>query len=219
MWFNEKRVFVTGTGTEVGKTMVSGKLVEMYQNKGFRTGYYKPVATGSVLKNGIFVCQDAHYIKNRYQLEQTVESMCPLTFTLPAAPMVSAEYENKDIRIGAITDHYKKLCQTYETLVVEGVGGVMVPICENYFVLDLIKELQLSCVVVTRPDLGTLNHTLLTLKALKGFGITVLGLFISHTNPRELDPGESLALPLLSKLGNVPLLHQFNFDMEAAQYE
>ncbi len=210
MWFNEKRVFVTATDTGVGKTFVSTKILEMYLHEGLNPCYFKPVATGAIFVDGKAVSEDVLMVQKKVGLTESAEFMNPVIYKIPASPLVAAQILGEPLPLSKIHSAYQRLCEKYDCFVVEGIGGVLVPLTETYGILDLIKEWNLSTIVVARATLGTINHTALTIRALKDFGIKILGIVISSS---VKDSQESLVKQLsfqtIEKMTKVPILKTF----------
>ena len=165
-----KKLFITATGTNVGKTYASCKILEHLGRQGVKIGAVKPIETGvsSVPADAnklLKICQK--YNPNFRELEPL--DICAYTFALPAAPY-SADSENI-IKIENIKDKIAELDALCDYLIIEGAGGLYVPIKSNYFMIDLIKELECQTVLVTPSHLGCINETLLSLKALDSSGI------------------------------------------------
>lgn len=159
-----ERIFVTGTDTGVGKTLVCAALMSVFDN----AFYWKPIQTGS--EEGT----DTEWIKRVTGLpnERFIpEAYC---FKKPLSPHEAASLENATIDLHSI-----ELPNVSGRLIVEGAGGVMVPINDRYFILDLIKHLGLPALVVSRSTLGTINHSLLTLMALRNAGIDIVGVIMN----------------------------------------
>ncbi|WP_456324587.1 dethiobiotin synthase [Desulfonauticus submarinus] len=157
-----RKVFITGTDTGVGKTLISSLLV-----KKFNAYYFKPIQTGSKEE------RDVNIVKNLTGLNG--EYFLPEVYLLkePLSPHLAAKRENKKIELKKI------FCPQKEPLVVEGAGGVFVPLNENSFMLDLMQKFSLPVLVVARSTLGTINHTLLTLEALRQKKIDILGVILN----------------------------------------
>ena len=183
-----KGIFVTGTDTEVGKTVVACGIARLIQSWGVKVGVMKPVATGD--RN------DAKRLMMAAGLgDDLLTIVNPQFFKLPIAPTVAAEAEGKEIQLEAIYKAYWHLSKTYEVMVVEGIGGVKVPLGESTYVVDLIEALRLPALVIARAGLGTLNHSLLTLDALAEKKVSVAGVLLNggtgktiaeKTNPEAL---------------------------------
>lgn len=177
-------LFVTGTDTSVGKTYVCARLLEFLKAKGIQAGYQKWVATGvkAGLPEDLALCLKAASISPKPEL---VKQQAPYCFSFPASPHLAAEMEDRSVDPEVIAANYKSLAAKYEWLIVEGVGGIMVPLRRNLLLADLLKRLQPTTLVVARSGLGTLNHTLLTLEALRNREIPVLGVVFSDSKDRE----------------------------------
>ena len=158
-----KKIFVTGIGTDVGKTIVSAVITEALQ-----ADYWKPVQAGYA--DGT----DTELVRSLVTNKKTVIHPETYKLKIPASPHAAAAAEGIEIRIKDI-----KAPRTTNTLVIEGAGGLMVPLSEKELVIDLIEYLQASAIVVIRHYQGSINHSLLTLQVLKQRNIPVLGLVIS----------------------------------------
>ncbi len=163
-------IFVTATNTNVGKTYTSLKLLEYYARQGVSIGAYKPIETGVSAAPAdatalLSLCQK----HNPDFREVTIEDICPIQFSLPAAPYVAAGCKAFDL--SPIFEKYVLLKQKCDLLLVEGAGGLMVPIHEKYFMIDLIRDLDAMPLLVTHDRLGCINDTLVNLHLLQKEGI------------------------------------------------
>jgi dethiobiotin synthetase len=167
-----KDIFVTGIGTDIGKTVVAAILTEALQ-----ADYWKPVQSGSV------DLTDSQRVKSLVSNKKTVFHPEAYLLEAPLSPHAAAALEGKNIILENIG-----LPQTANRLVVEGAGGLFVPLNDRHLIVDLIGHLQLPVVVVSANYLGSINHTLLTLEALRSRGIPVAGLiFNGPPNPASED--------------------------------
>jgi dethiobiotin synthetase len=207
MWFHEKRIFVTATDTGVGKTFVSTKILEMYLHQGLNPCYFKPVATGAISVGGKLVSEDVLTVQKKIALRESPEFMNPVCYEIPAAPLVAAQISGKPLPLALIQEAYQRLHEKYDCFVVEGIGGVLVPLTETIMVLDLIKAWGLPTLVVARATLGTINHTALTIQALRDFGVKILGIVISCST--QENPVERHSFPVIEKITQVPILKIF----------
>ena len=198
-------IFVTATDTEVGKTFVSGLLLRSLLRHGTRTGYFKPLASGCPVKNGALVSEDLLFIESFTGLKMEPGLHCPVRYQKPLAPLSAARLEGRPVNLEKIWEAYDRLKRRYSFLVVEGVGGGMVPLKENYLVLDLMVDCRLPALIVCRPALGTINHTLLTLEALKNRGVPILG-FLTNGFRNETDEAALTSPGLISHFSQVPYL-------------
>jgi len=177
-------IFVTGTDTSVGKTYVCARFLEFLKSKNIQAGYQKWVATGvdAGLPEDVNLCLDAAGISTGSEL---IDQQAPYRFRFPASPHLAAEMEDRVVEPGVIIENYQKLAASYKWLVVEGVGGIMVPLHRDLLLVDLLAQLRPRTLVVSRSGLGTLNHTLLTLEALRKREIPVLGIVFSDPETQE----------------------------------
>ena len=160
-----RNIFVTGIGTGVGKTVVSAVLVEA-----LKADYWKPVQTGMEFGT------DSERVTKLISNEQSVFHPERYCFKAPIAPHASAKEENTSIDFESIN-----LPQTNNTLIIEGAGGLMVPLNEKYFMIDLITRFNVEAVLVVQNYLGSINHTLLSIEAMKSRNINILGIVVSGT--------------------------------------
>ncbi len=212
----EKRArgfLVTGTDTGVGKTVVAAGLAGALQRRGLDVGVMKPVSTGAVEIDGRLSSEDANFLAKAVESGDPWDLVSPYCLIPPAAPSVAAEETGIDISIPRILDAFAQLGQRHQLVVVEGVGGLLVPIKGETSVADLAGMLDLPLVVVARPALGTINHTLLTVTHAEALGLNVLGTIISgypgegaslveRTNPKEI--ARLSGRPLLGLLPFLP---------------
>ncbi|MBH0181203.1 MAG: dethiobiotin synthase, partial [Nitrospira sp.] len=156
-------IFITGTDTGVGKTLVAAAVALALKKQGFEVGVMKPIETGvSPSKTGQ---SDAARLRSIIDSEDQFGAVCPYPFTLPVAPLAAAQAERQAINPEVIKKIYRLLSDRYDYMVVEGVGGVLVPITPDSDVMDLMAQLKLPAVIVGRSGLGGINHALLTIEA------------------------------------------------------
>lgn len=227
-------IFITGTDTGVGKTIVSAAIIRALIKRGIKVGAMKPIETGCKktedreqktedrIEN--LIPSDGIFLREMAEMDDNIDLVTPLRFEYPLSPMVASDLEKKPVDLQRVFSAYKKLSKKYEFMVVEGAGGLLVPITKNskqsavssqqskkkylktYFVSDLIKDLQLHIIVVARPTLGTINHTLLTVNQALREGINVRGVIINYHNPSEDSIAEKTNPDVLRELCPVPLL-------------
>ncbi len=169
-------VFVTGTDTGVGKTLVACALVRALRSRGLDVGVMKPVETGVGAAGPL----DARALREAAGVADPLELVCPFALALPAAPTVAAADEGRDVDLEAIERAFATLAARHACMVVEGAGGLLVPVADGASIADLAHTLALPLLVVARASLGTINHTLLTLEAARARGIRVAGVVFSH---------------------------------------
>jgi dethiobiotin synthetase len=174
-------LFVTGTDTDVGKTVVAGAIANHFFRKGFRPGVCKPVATGCAIGREGLMSEDAEFLASVAHSRHTLDLVCPQRFRDPLAPAVAAQREGRRVDWPAIDGALQYMSRDSDAMIVEGAGGVLVPMDEGVFVLDVCRWLGLPVVVVARAGLGTINHTLLTLWEIERRGLPVAGVILSDS--------------------------------------
>ncbi len=206
-----KGFFVTGTDTGVGKTVIAAALIKAIGILGGRAGGMKPIETGCTREGNSLIPSDGMFLKNMARMDETLNQISPCCFENPLAPMAAADMEERTVNLNKIRKAFEELTKTYKSIVVEGVGGLLVPINRNYFVLDLAKELGLPLIVVSRPGLGTINHTLLTVKYALKEGLKVAGVIINHTYQAEGGMAEETNPQMIKQLSPAPLIGVFPY--------
>ncbi len=192
-----KGVFVAGTDTEVGKTFVSAALVAGLRDRGLDVGYNKPVSTDGIEQGGRLVSPDAFWVAQANGLDDPPHSMNPFCLAHALCPLAAARLENVEWDWGQLVFHVRAGLQGHDAFVCEGVGGVLVPLLPGRTALDLMAALGLGVVIAARPGLGTINHTLLTLQAVRERGLDLLGFIFSG---QEEDQDRATAYTLNSQL-------------------
>ncbi len=200
-------LFITGTDTGVGKTEVACGLAGLLKNAGLRVGVMKPIATGD---RG-----DARKLCRAAGVEEPLRLINPQFFKKPLAPMVSARAERRSINLLDVARCYRLLCKKYPTMIVEGIGGVQVPLGPEIYVADLIRTMGLPALLVARAGLGTINHTLLSLQALKVARVSVLGIILNGGSGRSLPERTNAAA--IQEHTPVPVLGHLVFRKEIQQ--
>jgi len=208
------RLFVTATNTSIGKTYTTLRLIELAAQKGLKPGCYKPIETGCdpIPHDGsklLAKCQEFNKSFRNFSVEEIV----PYRFSLPAAPFVA---KNSSIDIGSILQKATELEKSCDILFIEGAGGLMVPIECNYFMIDLIKDLQAPALLVTPSRLGSINDTLLSRMALENRGIDYLWYINLYEDKEKFN---SITAPYYEKcMGEVPTDLTLVFDRYLHRY-
>ncbi|HBA83606.1 MAG TPA: dethiobiotin synthase [Verrucomicrobia bacterium] len=181
-------LFITATDTGVGKTTFSAALLAQARAAGLDAVPMKPVQTGCERRGDRLIAPDLEFCLSAAALAATDEEkelMCPYRFEPACSPHLAAKLAGHPIQLDDIIAARRKLQQRHETLIVEGAGGVLAPIDEENFMIDLMKILNLPVVLVARSGLGTINHTLLTFQALRRARIEIRGIVLSDTHRDE----------------------------------
>ena len=188
----KKILFVSATNTDVGKTYACEKLLTHYAKKGFKVGYFKPFETG-VIDFPLDGTKMLNLVKTlNPSFDVTINDVVPYQFKLPAAPYVAKE--NTIIDLEFLKEKKKYLEQFCDLLIIEGAGGLMVPIEKDLFIIDLIKIFEASTILIAPSKLGCINDTLLSVNALKEKNID-FELFINLY--QDIESFEKVSKPFL----------------------
>lgn len=177
---SETGVFVTGTDTGVGKTFIATLLASSLVKRGVDVGVMKPVETGSTE----IIPSDAKYLINAAETEDPPELVCPLVYRDPLSPMNAAEREGLEVDLDKIRSAYRELTERHKLLLVEGAGGLLVPLNQRYYIIDMVVEMGLPLIIVAHDKLGCINQILLTLNAAKDRNIDVLAIVLNRMDMR-----------------------------------
>jgi dethiobiotin synthetase len=210
-------ILITGTDTGVGKTIVGCGLTAALTAQGKTVGVLKPVETGCSLQNGVLYPEDAARLAAYARTSLPLAQVCPYRVAPPVAPSVAAELADATIDPQHIATVFEGIAKQHDFTIVEGAGGLLVPLIGRYTFADLAQDLNLPLLVVVGSKLGALNHTLLTLRVAKALSLPILGYLLNHptassdlatqTNARTLaylaDAPCLGVLPFLSLSGDV----------------
>jgi len=207
-------LFITATDTGVGKTVCTQVLGVLLKNRGQAVGVLKPVQCGG---------RDAAYLKKVLNLKEAEEEITLYKADEPLSPHLAFQRQKIHFEPQRVIERYHQQRQRYDYTLVEGAGGLLVPITETYWMIDLIRDLGLDIVIVSRPDLGTINHTLLTVHQAQARGITVRGILFNQCRK----PGGGAGIPertnpdIIGRLSRVPVLgvipHMHRLDNQTIQ--
>lgn len=196
-------VFVTATDTGAGKTAVTAGIAALLRGRGVDVGVFKPVSSGGTA--------DARLLSKAAGVTDALELVNPVRLEAPLSPNVAAELEGRQIPLEPIDDAYSRLKRLHDIVLVEGVGGLLVPIREDFLVADLARRLDLPLLVVARAALGTINHTMLTLEAADRRNQEVIGVVYNTSGPG--DPRAARTSPeVISRLSGVRSLGIVPYD-------
>jgi dethiobiotin synthetase len=247
---NMKGIFVTGTDTGVGKTVVAVAIAFYLRSQGLNVGVMKPIHTGcqfighehaqraqsppvkaglaSEYKKGDLLHSgrripagegrvlqpggaDTKLLMNAAGVQDPIEWITPYCLKYPLAPWTASQLEGVHIKLSVLLKAYQELRHRHSFLVVEGVGGLAVPITERLSIVDLALRFELPLLVVARPGLGTLNHTKLTIEYAKARKVPVKGIVLNETQKRNAGLAEKTNPAVLMALCNVPILGSIPF--------
>ena len=171
-------LYVTGTDTNVGKTKITAGLAATLRNRGVDVGVMKPFAAGTPQK-GRFLSEDAQILSNAAGTNDAESLVNPQFFPIPASPYMAWKNLGIKPQISTILSSFEKLKKLHEMILVEGVGGIMTPILENYFVADMIRDMGISTVIVALCRIGTINHTVMTCRVCAQYDIPIRGIILN----------------------------------------
>ena len=203
-------VLITGTDTGIGKTVVGCGLAAALTTRGKRVGVLKPAETGCAQRQGRLYPQDAARLAAFARSSLPLEDICPYRFAPPLAPSVAAAMAGRRIDRGRIAEHFRCQAASHDVVIVEGAGGLLVPLNGRYSFADLAAELRLAVVVVVGSKLGALNHALLTFECAQARSLPLLGYILNHPRP-DPDPAVQTNARTLAGLTDVPCLGRLPF--------
>lgn len=179
-----KGIFVTGTGTDVGKTYVTGLIIKKIKENGMTPGYFKAAMSGNEREeDGTLIPGDALWVKNVSGISQSVEEMCPYVYEHAYSPHLASRLEGNHVEMAVVLDNYRKVKEKYDYITVEGSGGILCPICfdeARIGLTDIIDEMELDCILVADAGLGTINSVVLTYEYMKNRNMYIKGMIFNH---------------------------------------
>jgi dethiobiotin synthetase len=202
-------LFITGTGTGVGKTYVGALIAKALRNGGKQVGVYKPVASGCEASGGKLFSPDAAALWDAAGRPGALEQVCPQLFAAPLAPHLAARAEGRTVDTELLRDGIDFWLTTSDVVIVEGAGGLMSPISDEDYNADLAAEFGFPLLVVSANELGTINHTLLTLMAAASYsddGLSTAGIVLNSPRPTAGDPSVESNADQLALHCGAPLL-------------
>ena len=185
-----KGLFITGTGTDVGKTYVTGLIVKKLHKAGKKAAYYKAAMSGNEKdEQGRLIPGDAVAVKKISNIEQDTDSMCPYVYENAVSPHLASRIEGNPVVMEKVINSYEELKPEYEYITVEGSGGILCPICFDEAKIqleDVIQEMKLPCLIIADAGLGTINSIVLTYEYMKQKGIECKGIIFNHCHPGDV---------------------------------
>lgn len=203
-----KGIFITGTGTDVGKTYVTALIVKKLKEAGVRTAYYKAAVSGNIRGEHGLIPGDAAYVKEVSGITQPLEEMVPYIYEQAVSPHLAAVQEGNLIELPVVTQGYRELDKKYEYITMEGSGGILCPLrCDDkqeIWLEDVVQALQLPCIVIADAGLGTINATVLTIEYLKNRNIAVKGIILNHFHDGAVMEEDNRSM--IEKRGGIPVI-------------
>lgn len=207
-----KGIFITGTDTGVGKTYVAAGIAAALKAQGINVGVMKPAETGCRMRNNKLLPADALRLIKAAGVRDSPALVNPYRFRKPLAPSIAAELEGKRIDLVKIINAFRTLSRKHDFMIVEGAGGIMVPLSQEYTHLELALAIKLPVLIVARHGLGTINHTLLTISALRERGIAIAGVVLNYTLDRKAGLAEITSPAMIEKMSGVRILQTIRYN-------
>jgi dethiobiotin synthetase len=199
-----RSLFVTGTDTGVGKTYVACGLGAAFAAQGLRVGVLKPAETGCGPDGGARLARDAQALQFFSGCTAGLRTVCPYALDEPLAPLIAARRQGVIVRVETITAAYERIAAAHDLTIVEGAGGLLVPIAPGLDYADLAARLDLGVVVVVASRLGAINHALLTVRHARSLGLRVAGYIVNFLSP-QADVAADTNVEVLRELLGAPL--------------
>ena len=178
-----KGYFVTATGTDVGKTFITGLLVKKWRDSGIDAGYYKAALSGAELRDGKWIAGDADYVKRIANLPDTQEQLVSYVYKEAVSPHLAAQKEGNPVELSKVQADFNAACSRHEFIFAEGSGGIICPIRyddQKIFLEDIIKTLKLPLLIVTTAALGSINACVLTIEYARSRGLDIRGIIVNR---------------------------------------
>ena len=187
---------MTGTDTEIGKTAITAGLAAVLKRRGINAGVMKPISAGGRA--------DAKLLKRAARSDQPLDTINPIYLRDPLSPNIAARREEKILDLAPVFDAFNHLSKIHDYLLVEGVGGLLVPIADDFLVADLAARLDLPLLIVARAALGTINHTLLTIEAARARGLQINSVIYNTLSAGSSDVSAQMSPEVVTRISGVP---------------
>ncbi len=185
-----RNLFITGTGTEIGKTYVAALIVKTLHDAGMNVAYYKAAMSGNDRRpDGTLIPGDALFVKECAQISQSLDSMCPYVYEHAVSPHLASRLEGNPVRMAVVKVKFQELCRKYDYVVVEGSGGITCPVGydeERIQLEDIVRNLHLPSVMVADAGLGTINGVVLTHAYMQQKGLPLKGIIFNNFHPGDV---------------------------------
>jgi dethiobiotin synthetase len=210
-----KSYFITGTDTDVGKTIITAGMARAFSDMGAKVGIMKPFAAGEP-QTPDFQSSDTEILAKAARVNDSERLLNPQFFPIPASPYTASQNLGISVDLDLVLDSYKKLSEKYDVMLVEGMGGLMTPILKDYFVADLIVDMNSEAIIVSRNRIGTVNHTVMTTKLCSQNNIPVKGIIINNFDSEGYTASELKRdfedLTGLKVLGTIPRIDDLSIE-------
>ena len=214
-----KGIFITATGTDIGKTYISALIVKKMRDGGYNCGYYKPVLSGAEIKNGKIYAGDCEYVKSRANLSGNAEDFASYIFKPAVSPHLAAIMENNPIKLEKIKNDFNNIKSKYDYILVEGAGGIVCPFDlsgdKPILTEDIIKALGLSVIIVSKSSLGSINSAVTTVEYAINHSININGLILNQYDKTDfMQADNKKQIKKLTDLSVVAAVKQGDTDLD-----
>lgn len=206
-----KSIFITGTGTDIGKTYVSALIIKKMIQEKMNACYFKPVLSGAEKKDGKIYAGDIEYVKKISGLKEYTNNIGSFIYEYPASPHLSAKLENKPFNMEKVVQDYNKLSEKYDYILIEGAGGIFCPFTDDFepvYTKEIINALNTSCILVSNTALGAINNIMLSIYYMKDKQIDIKGLIFNGYKDSLI---EQENIKFITKHSGVKLLAVVNY--------
>lgn len=206
-----KGLFITGTGTDLGKTYIAGLIVKKLADAKQSAAYYKAAMSGNDRRaDGSLIPGDALFVQKTAGISQPLEEMCPYVYEHAYSPHLASRIEGHPVQMDVVKARYYKVCSAYDFVTMEGSGGILCPICFDEAKIqleDVIRELHLPSILIADAGLGTINSVVLTVEYMKAKNLPVKGIIYNHYHGNDVMEDDNIfmceymtGLPTLAKV-------------------
>ena len=225
-----KAVFLTGTGTDIGKTYISGLIVKKLAEAGKNPAYYKAAMSGNDRRaDGSLIPGDALFVQKTSGISQPLEEMCPYVYENAWSPHLASRVEGNPVDLEVVRKGFLETADKYDYITMEGSGGILCPLCfdERRIQLeDVIREFELSSILVADAGLGTINSVVLTVEYMKARSLPIRGIIFNHYHPGNIMEDDNIfmcehmtGLPVIAKIQDNATELETDADVLAALYD
>ena len=205
-----KGIFIVGTDTDVGKTIVTAGLIHVLRSNGYNATYFKAALSGALQIGEELIPGDTKLVSEVSNLEEAYENITPYVYRAAVSPHLAAKLENKPMDLDIIREKYAYLKEKYDFIIAEGSGGIVCPLIDDerglYTLENLIVDLNMSVIIVARAGVGTKNHSVLTVKYIEALGIKIKGIIINNYK-EDLICDDNINM--IEKMTKVPIIGKF----------
>jgi dethiobiotin synthetase len=205
-------LFITGTDIGIGKTTIAGAIAAILTKQGINVGIFKPIATGCRRAWGGLTSYDTEFLAECASSNLPASVITPVAYLTGACPVICAAQEKKPVDFAKIADAYKQICSESDFIIVEGNGGVRVPLTPEFDMLDLAVEFNLPAIIVARTNLGTINHTLMTIDCIRAVDLKIAGVVINGYNGPKASLAEHTAADIIEHYSGTNILCEVPYD-------